>query len=55
MYHTMDFHCRGDRIRTCDRLFPKQERYRAALHPACSSLLNCECKGKIYFYIPKIF
>ena len=28
---------RGDRIRTCDRLFPKQERYRAALHPAFSS------------------
>lgn len=25
--------CRGDRIRTCDHLFPKQERYRAALHP----------------------
>ena len=25
---------RGDRIRTCDHLFPKQERYRAALHPA---------------------
>ena len=29
---------RGDRIRTCDHLFPKQERYRAALHPAYSSL-----------------
>ena len=32
------FLCRGDRIRTCDHLFPKQERYRAALHPAYSSL-----------------
>ena len=28
---------RGDRIRTCDHLFPKQERYRAALHPALFS------------------
>ena len=25
--------CRGDRIRTCGRLVPNQERYRAALHP----------------------
>ena len=25
---------RGDRIRTCGRLVPNQERYRAALHPA---------------------
>ena len=24
---------RGDRIRTCGRLVPNQERYRAALHP----------------------
>ena len=29
---------RGDRIRTCDHLFPKQARYRTALHPAHSSL-----------------
>ena len=28
---------RGDRIRTCDHLFPKQERYRTALHPASFS------------------
>ena len=27
--------CRGDRIRTCGRLVPNQERYRAALHPDC--------------------
>ena len=25
--------CRGDRIRTCDRLVPNQERYRTALRP----------------------
>ena len=25
--------CRGDRIRTCDSLLPKQVRYRTALHP----------------------
>ena len=35
---TSSFHqrarlCRGDRIRTCGRLVPNQERYRAALHP----------------------
>ena len=29
------FFCRGDRIRTCGRLVPNQERYRAALHPEC--------------------
>ena len=28
-----DFLRRGDRIRTCGRLVPNQERYRAALHP----------------------
>ena len=28
--------CRGDRIRTCGRLVPNQERYRAALHPVAS-------------------
>lgn len=55
MYHTMDSHCRGDRIRTCDRLFPKQERYRAALHPAYLSFLNCECKGNRLFLITKTF
>ena len=55
MYHTMDSNCRGDRIRTCDRLFPKQERYRAALHPACLSFLNCECKGNRLFLITKTF
>ena len=27
------FNCRGDRIRTCDPLLPKQMRYRAALRP----------------------
>ena len=35
---TSSFHqrarlCRGDRIRTCGRLVPNQERYRAALRP----------------------
>ena len=32
--------CRGDRIRTCDRLVPNQMRYRAALHPANSFVLS---------------
>ena len=27
------FNCRGDRIRTCDPLLPKQMRYRTALRP----------------------
>ena len=29
---------RGDRIRTCDILLPKQARYQTALHPVTSSL-----------------
>ena len=29
---------RGDRIRTCGRLVPNQERYRAALHPALDAI-----------------
>ena len=33
-FQALDFQsCRGDRIRTCDRLVPNQKRYRAALHP----------------------
>ena len=31
------FFCRGDRIRTCDHLFPKQARYRTALHPVATT------------------
>ena len=43
--------CRGDRIRTCDTLLPKQVRYRAALHPEKAAPTNksrseCESKGK---------
>ena len=29
--------CRGDRIRTCDPLLPKQMRYRTALRPVLNS------------------
>ena len=36
--------CRGDRIRTCGRLVPNQERYRAALHPECIFLFVSERK-----------
>ena len=51
--------CRGDRIRTCGRLFPNQERYRAALHPV--ALLGkcfprvCVCKGTTFFRDMQIF
>ena len=52
--------CRGDRIRTCGRLVPNQERYRAALHPVAilkwkKSFPNCECKGTISFLLCKVF
>ena len=39
---------RGDRIRTCGRLVPNQERYRAALHPAANHLFVCVCKGSAF-------
>ena len=32
--------CRGDRIRTCDRLVPNQERYRTALRPEFGHKVN---------------
>ena len=41
--------CRGDRIRTCDRLVPNQERYRAALHP--ESTINPNCGAKVVTFI----
>ena len=37
--HLTTLKSRGDRIRTCDRLVPNQERYRAALHPERNMLL----------------
>ena len=40
--------CRGDRIRTCGRLVPNQERYRAALHPEYASFRICVCKGNAF-------
>ena len=51
---------RGDRIRTCGRLVPNQERYRAALRPVAKpfmiiSFLNCECKGSTYFRYHQTF
>ena len=51
--------CRGDRIRTCGRLVPNQERYRAALHPV-AILGNavpriCGCKGTTFFRDMQIF
>ena len=50
---------RGDRIRTCGRLVPNQERYRAALHPV-AILGNafpriCGCKGTTFFRDMQIF
>ena len=42
--------CRGDRIRTCDHLFPKQERYRAALHPVLFSMITSYHLGKYHFW-----
>lgn len=41
--------CRGDRIRTCDRLVPNQERYRAALHP--EGTINPNCGAKVLTFI----
>ena len=41
--------CRGDRIRTCGRLVPNQERYRAALHPESMVFLKMLCKGTHFF------
>ena len=56
---TSSFHqrarlCRGDRIRTCGRLVPNQERYRAALHPALYPFLFCVCKGNIFILCDQI-
>ena len=50
--------CRGDRIRTCGRLVPNQERYRAALHPECfigSVFLNCGAKVSLFSVMAKCF
>ena len=38
------FRCRGDRIRTCDTLLPKQVRYRTALHPVSSDASRMKIK-----------
>ncbi len=38
--------CRGDRIRTCDPLLPKQMRYRTALRPVS---FDNGCKSSIIF------
>lgn len=49
---------RGDRIRTCGRLVPNQERYRAALHPECfmgSDFLNCGAKVSLFSVMAKCF
>lgn len=40
---------RGDRIRTCDRLVPNQERYRAALHP--EGTINPNCGAKVLTFV----
>ena len=38
LHEELDIKSRGDRIRTCGRLVPNQERYRAALHPALDAI-----------------
>ena len=46
--------CRGDRIRTCGRLVPNQERYRAALHPEHSAgkCLTLHLRVQRYDFFP---
>ena len=51
---TSSLKSRGDRIRTCGRLVPNQERYRAALHPALYPFLFCVCKGNIFILCDQI-
>ena len=55
---TLHLISRGDRIRTCGRLVPNQERYRAALHPECfmgSDFLNCGAKVSLFSVTAKCF